>query len=98
MKPPRTVLTPTLERWSLEAGRTDRRQAIVRVDDSSDITAAAARLEKVGAEIQSKGHGSITVVVTPSVVRSLAQEPWILAVTEPRRLFPAPVESSAPPS
>jgi hypothetical protein len=88
MEPRRSVIAPSLERWVRDAPDDERRTAIVRIDYSSDPAWAAARLAEEGVTVQSAGPGSIIGVVTPAMIRRVASEPWVLAVEEPKRLFP----------
>lgn len=88
MEPRRAILPPRLATWSSQAGPDERRTAIVRIGTSTDPDEAASRVADAGAEVQSKGPGSLVCVVTPDILRRLAQEPWVLAVEEPTRLFP----------
>lgn len=66
----------------------ERRAAVVRFSSSADPERAAARLRAAGASVQTTGRASVVCVVTPATLRSVADEPWITAIEEPRRLFP----------
>jgi hypothetical protein len=96
VEPRSRVLAPNLERWLVEAGGGDaaesggeRRTLVVRLPAAADPERAADRLRDVGASVQTTGEASITVDVTRAELRRLLDEPWIVAIEEPRRLFPS---------
>lgn len=88
MKPRRTVLSPGLERWLAEATPAERRTAVVRPRISTDVGEAAATMSATGAEVQSAGPAAIVCVLTPGALRQVVEQPWVLSVEEPSRLFP----------
>jgi hypothetical protein len=103
MHPRRTVLAPNLERWLVGDGHVperlggdadrsgdERRTAVVRLPPSADAAAAADRLQEVGATVQTAGAATVTVAVTREGLKRLLDEPWIVAIEEPRRLMPRP--------
>jgi hypothetical protein len=104
MKPRRTVLTPELERWlaavdegeaeepavaTAAEGLGERRTVIVRLPEATDPEQAADQVRDAGATVQIAGAASITAVVTADALRRLVDEPWVVAIEEPRRLFPS---------
>jgi hypothetical protein len=102
VEPRRRVLEPDLERWLVSDGRgleragdheagdqeDERRTAVVRISASADTAAAAERLREVGATVQTAGAATVTVAVTRDELQRLLDEPWIVAIEAPRRLFP----------
>lgn len=96
MEPRRGVLAPSVERWlaqpQLDGGQestAERRTLVVRLPASADPQQAADRLRDAGATVQTAGAASVTVAVTREALQQVLTEPWILAVEEPRRLFPS---------
>jgi hypothetical protein len=105
VEPRRSVLTPDLERWLARTAEAadraisggtgeptaDRRTVVVRLVQAADPERAAARLREAGASVQTTAAASVIAVVTADVLgRVLADaEPWIVAIEEPRRLFPS---------
>jgi hypothetical protein len=97
VEPRRRVLAPDLERWLVSDGRgleraddqgDERRTAIVRIPAAADTAVAADRLREVGATVQTAGAATVTVAVTRDELQRLLDEPWILSIEAPRRLFP----------
>lgn len=69
--------------------RGGRRAVVVRLPAAADPDRAAERLRAAGASVQTPGRASIGAIVGPAELRRLLDEPWIVAIEEPRRLFPA---------
>jgi hypothetical protein len=96
VEPRPRVLAPTLERWlsqaegdEPEAPGGERRTLVVRLQAAADPERAADRLREAGTSVQTTGRSSITVLASPTELRRLLDEPWIVAIEEPRRLFPS---------
>jgi hypothetical protein len=89
VEPRRSPLAPSLERWSRSAAASEQRTVIVRFGPSVEVEHAAEELRNRGAAVQQVGAATVSCRVTPPTLRELAVVPWILAVEEPRRLFPA---------
>jgi hypothetical protein len=95
VEPRRNVLAPNLERWLGDTGPEsttsdgERRTLVVRLPAAADTAQAADRLRDVGAAVQTEGAASITVAVTRDGLQRLLDEPWIVAIEEPRRMFPS---------
>ena len=49
---------------------------------------AANQLAALGIAIDTTGAASVVGSATPDVLRRASEQPWVLAVEEPRRLFP----------
>lgn len=81
-------LAPSLQRWCDEGAEDDTKTAIVRPSFSVDLKDAEQALTTSGAAIQSSGRGAITVLVSPGSLAQVARLPWVVAIEEPRRLFP----------
>jgi len=96
MKPLRSRLAPGLIRWTQEPDGGDRRLVMVHISPSSDPTVAAAELERRGAAVDNADRGLITVLVTRSLAREVAEQPWVLAVVDPTPIFPVSFMSSTP--
>ena len=89
MKPTRGPLSPELRRWCEEAPREARRTVTVRLAYGTDPVEAANQLASFGITINTTGATSVIGNATPDVLRRTAEQPWVLAVEEPRRLFPS---------
>ncbi len=88
MRPSRSVVSPTLQRWLDTSPDDDRRTVVVRLRSSADAEEVGMRLTELGAEYEPPAAGALVVTVTPPVVRELAGQPWVVAVDAPRPLFP----------
>lgn len=88
MEPERGPLSPELRRWSEEAPREERRTVTVRLAFGTDPVEAANQLAALGIAIDTTGAASVVGSATPDVLRRASEQPWVLAVEEPRRLFP----------
>jgi hypothetical protein len=88
MKPERGPLSPELRRWSEEAPSEERRTVTVRLAFGTDPVEAANQLAALGIAIDTTGAASVVGSATPEVLRRASEQPWVLAVEEPRRLFP----------
>lgn len=94
VEPRRSVLAPSVERWLTQSdgGRestAERRTLVVRLPAAADPTQAADRLRHVGAAVQTEGTASITVAVTRDGLQRLLDESWIVAIEDPRQMFPS---------
>lgn len=89
MEPKRGPLSPELRRWCEEAPREARRTVTVRLAYGTDPVEAANQLASLGIAIDTTGATSVIGNATPDVLRRTAEQPWVLAVEEPRRLFPS---------
>ncbi len=76
-----------LQRWLREESP-GRRTVLVRVKSSHDPTEAADKFREAGAAVESSGKGVHTVVVDRESLERLAELDWVLALDEPRQLFP----------
>lgn len=88
MEAHRSPIAPELERWSEAGSGDDRRTVIVRFGNAADPARAAEVLGSEGLVVQSAGPGSVIGVATPAVLRRLVRTSWVVAIEEPRRLFP----------
>ncbi len=90
MSKPKTALekmAPRLQSWAQQEGP-GRRTVLVRVASSSDPEEARTAFEEAGARVESSGKGVQSVIVTPESLLRIAELPWVIAVEEPRELFP----------
>lgn len=88
MKPRRGPLSPELRRWCEKAAPDERRTVTVRLAFGTDPIDSANRLAEFGMAIDTTGAAAVTGNTTPGALRRAAEQPWVLAVEEPRRLFP----------
>lgn len=88
MEPRKSRVSADLDRWADSAEEDDTRTAVVRLATSVDPQQAAERLRADGATVETAGAGSVVCRLTPDALRRIAAEPWVLAVDDPRLLFP----------
>jgi len=84
-------LSPALRRWLDEVaeGSDERRTVLLRSRSPSALEGGSPELQEIestGAQIQSSGPGSATVVVTPRSLSRLTHLKSITAINEPRTL------------
>lgn len=89
MEPRRARVAPELDRWSRRAGGAGRTTtAVVRIAAGADHERAAVRLASIGMAVESSGPSSVTGQVSPTVLRLIDDEAWVVAVEAPRTLRP----------
>jgi hypothetical protein len=81
-------ITPVLARWRLNAPRASERTVIVRTSPSLDPDSLVRALIEAGVDVHSSGHGVSTVRVKPDSLDRLAQVSGVVAIEEPKELFP----------
>jgi hypothetical protein len=87
--PPRSgKVAARLAQWGQEARADERRTVVLRTEHSTIPEEAERALGELGAHVQSAGPGAIVVVVTPEILGTLGDLPWVRAVEEPRPLQP----------
>lgn len=84
----RRPITPSLERWRRQAPRASERTVIVRTSPTCDPDLIAKALQEAGANVQSSGPSVSTVRLKADSLERVAQIRGVVAIEEPKVLFP----------
>lgn len=84
---PAGPIAPSLERWRKQAGSQSERTVVIRTSPCDPASLAHA-LTEAGAHVRSVGANVSTVRVRPDSLDRVAKVDGVIAIEEPKELFP----------